>query len=141
MSYERNCLMCGEEYRYCPHCSEFDRQPRWKGMFDRKECHDVFYIINDYRAGIKTKEETRNLLVKVNMKDIQFNDVVKRAINEIMEVSSDELKKSDDLINESDEIIEDVKKVEKVIAEDRRATVKIKPVSTVKPTVVKTADK
>ena len=48
MSKKRKCLMCETEYEYCPYCWEYERQPRWRTLFDRAECQDVYYIISDW---------------------------------------------------------------------------------------------
>lgn len=144
MSYKRSCLMCGTEYEYCPYCRQFDRQPKWRTLFDREECkklHDVtsHYLINDL-----SKEEAMKKISAIDLKDVKLTSPVQKVVDEIMQVSTEELKEFHDLVDESDEVMDVVKNVQPVLkkdnvfekAEDKKKQVaKMKPVSTVKSVV------
>lgn len=120
MAYDRNCLMCGSHYEYCPHCAQYERLPRWMFTFDRIECKQLFEILGDYKTEHITKQEAREKIIALNISDIKFTDIVQRSINEVMELSQDELTSMDKLIEESDEIVEDLKNVETSLDSSRK---------------------
>ena len=150
MSNKRKCLMCETEYKYCPYCRDFDQQPRWKTTFDREECKNVYNILAGYYAGHYSKDVAKEKLLNVNINGIAFNETVKKQINEVMQVSAEELKDVHDAVDESDEVMDGIKNIQPVLKNDKvfekadekkKQVQKMKPVSTVKPAVVKTADK
>ena len=137
MSKKRKCLMCETEYEYCPYCWEYERQPKWRTLFDRAECQDVYYIISEK-------------LLAMNIKNIPFNSSVQGNIDKIMQISNEELKTVHDEIDDSDEVMDGIKNIEPVLKNDKvfeksdekkKQAVKIKPASTVKPVVNKATNK
>lgn len=150
MSNKRKCLMCETEYKYCPYCRDYDQQPRWKTTFDREECKNVYDILAGYYSGHYPKDIAKEKLLNVNINGIAFNETVKKQINEVMQVSAEELKDVHDAVDESDEVMDGIKNIQPVLKNDKvfekagekkKQVQKMKPVSTVKPAVVKTADK
>ena len=150
MSKKRKCLMCETEYEYCPYCWKYERQPKWRTLFDRAECQDVYYIISDWLGKRLTQKEAREKLLAMNLKNIPFNSSVQGNIDKIMQISDEELKKVHDEIDDSDEVMDGIKNIEPVLKNDKvfekadekkKQAVKIKPVSTVKPVVNKATNK
>ena len=150
MSFKRKCLMCETEYEYCPYCRQYERQPKWRTLFDRSECQDVYYLISDWLGKRITQKEAREKLLAMNIKNISFNSSVQKNIDKIMQVSDEELKKVHDAVDESDDIMDGINNIQPVLkndkvfekANDRKKQVqKIKPVSAVKSAVNKTAIK
>lgn len=150
MSNKRKCLMCETEYEYCPHCWEYERQPKWRTLFDRAECQDVYYVISDWLGKRLTQKEAREKLLVMNIKDIPFNTSVQDNLNKIMQVSTGELKEIHNAVEESDKVMGGIENIQPVLKNDKvfekagekkKQVQKMKPVSTVKPAVVKTADK
>ena len=87
MSKKRKCLMCETVYEYCPYCWEYERQPRWRTLFDRAECQDVYYIISDWLGKRLTQKEAREKLLAMNIKNIPFNSSAQGNIDKIMQIS------------------------------------------------------
>lgn len=150
MSKKRKCLMCETEYEYCPYCWEYERQPKWRTLFDRSECQDVYYIISDWLGKRLTQKEAREKLLAVNIKNIPFNSSVQGNIDKIMQISDEELKAVHDEIDDSDEVMDGIKNIEPVLKNDKvfekadekkKQVAKIKPVSTVKPVANKATNK
>lgn len=150
MSNKRKCLMCETEYKYCPYCRDYDQQPRWKTTFDKEECRNVYNILTGYYSGNYTKDVAREKLLNVNIDGIIFNNAVKKQIDEVLQVSTEELKTVHDEITDSDEVMDGIKNIEPVLKNDKvfekadekkKQAVKIKPVSTVKPVVNKATNK
>lgn len=150
MSKKRKCLMCETVYEYCPYCWEYERQPRWRTLFDRSECQDVYHIISDWLGKRITQKEAREKLLMMDIDNIPFNLSVQRNINKIMQTSDEELKAVHDKITDYDDVMDGIKNIEPVLKNDKvfdkadekkKQMVKIKPVSTVKPVVDKTTNK
>lgn len=95
----KRCLICSNLYTFCLNCAEFDHLPRWMGMFDKKECKEIFDAISDYRSNLCTKEETKERLIKIGALNMKVNKAVQKSIDEIMlESNKDEdSEKSDDI--------------------------------------------
>ena len=64
MAYERTCMMCGENYKYCSHCHDFDPTETWKYLFHDKDCLAISKIWYAYRGNEITKEEARRQMEK-----------------------------------------------------------------------------
>lgn len=150
MSKKRKCLMCETVYEYCPYCWEYERQPRWRTLFDRSECQDVYHIISDWLGKRITQKEAREKLLMMDIDNIPFNPSVQGNINKIMQTSDEELKAVHDEITDYDDVMDGIKNIEPVLKNDKvfdkadekkKQMVKIKPVSTVKPVVDKTTNK
>lgn len=150
MSKKRKCLMCETVYEYCPYCWEYERQPRWRTLFDRSECQDVYHIISDWLGKRITQKEAREKLLMMDIDNILFNPSVQGNINKIMQTSDEELKAVHDEITGYDDVMDGIKNIEPVLKNDKvfdkadekkKQMVKIKPVSTVKPVVDKTTNK
>lgn len=150
MSKKRKCLMCETVYEYCPYCWEYERQPRWRTLFDRSECQDVYHIISDWLGKRITQKEAREKLLMMDIDNIPFNQSVQGNINKIMQTSDEELKAVHDEITDYDDVMDGIKNIEPVLKNDKvfdkadekkKQVVKIKPVSTVKPVVDKTTNK
>mgnify|MGYP004660146039 FL=1 len=150
MSKKRKCLMCETVYEYCPYCWEYERQPRWRTLFDRSECQNVYHIISDWLGKRITQKEAREKLLMMDIDNIPFNPSVQGNINKIMQTSDEELKAVHDEIADCDDVMDGIKNIEPVLKNDKvfdkadekkKQVVKIKPVSTVKPVVDKTTNK
>lgn len=150
MSKKRKCLMCETVYEYCPYCWEYERQPRWRTLFDRSECQDVYHIISDWLGKRITQKEAREKLLMMDIDNIPFNQSIQGNINKIMQTSDEELKAVHDEITDYDDVMDGIKNIEPVLKNDKvfdkadekkKQVVKIKPVSTVKPVVDKTTNK
>ena len=63
----RYCQMCGEAYQYCPNCSEYDDQPRWRFMFDTENCLKIYDAINAYRTNAMDAKTAKAKLEKLDL--------------------------------------------------------------------------
>lgn len=144
MSYKRSCLMCGTEYEYCPYCRQFERQPKWRTLFDKEECKNLHDVTSKYLVKDLSKEEAMKKLTEIDLKDIKIKPQAQKVVDEIMQVSAEELKEVHDLTDESDEVMDGVKNIQPVLKEDnvfekaedkKKQVAKMKPVSTVKSVV------
>ena len=67
MAHERNCTVCGKEYRYCPRCREFDYLEKWHTNYCSEQCKETSSIINKYAFKHINKSEAKKLLEKNNI--------------------------------------------------------------------------
>ena len=68
MAHERNCTVCGKEYRYCPRCKEFDNMEKWHVEYCSEQCRNTFSIINKYAFKHIDKAEAKKLLEENGIK-------------------------------------------------------------------------
>lgn len=92
MRDERTCVICGTHYSYCPNCVDYNSQPRWKFLFHDKNCHDIYRILNDYGAGMITKDQARDRLKSIDLSNLndfrkdfqdQIKDIMKQHVVKI----------------------------------------------------------
>lgn len=85
MKDERECVICGTHYSYCPNCADYSSEPRWKFLFHDQNCHDIYNVLNNYGAGIITKDEARTKLQGLNLsKKNSFRKDFREQIDDIM---------------------------------------------------------
>lgn len=90
MSVKKNnktCIVCSKKYTYCSGCSEFDRYPRWMGIFHNENCKNIYTVTNDYinrHLSGMTKAEARELLDKCDLSyKEQLHKNIRAALDEI----------------------------------------------------------
>lgn len=76
MAGMRKCIVCGTEYKYCPNCNE--EEPRWRFLFDTKNCNDLWDVFNAYRTGQKDATQAEADLRQLDLsKEKDFDPVWK----------------------------------------------------------------
>ena len=84
MRNERECVICGGHYDYCPNCAQYDEKPRWMFMFDSENCKKIYDIINDYKVGAIDANRARAKFNELDMsKRGQFAKGFKKVVDEI----------------------------------------------------------
>lgn len=86
----RTCIICGENYAYCPHCGEDANKPTWYFIFDGQNCHDIYEVCTQYRDGeidIKLAYEKISKLDISNIKN--FAESTRMQIEEILKKGKD----------------------------------------------------
>lgn len=59
MGKKLKCWVCGTEHDYCPTCGQTHG---WKYVADKIECYTLYMTVEDYKAGLKTKDEAIEIL-------------------------------------------------------------------------------
>lgn len=81
---DRNCYLCGEEYKYCPTCSQDKMKPTWMGEFHAENCKNIFDICTRFNMQMLTKEETKAALDACDLSNkANFKSYVQRDIDNI----------------------------------------------------------
>lgn len=90
----KTCIVCGKKYTFCTGCSEFDKYPRWMGIFDTETCMNVYDITSDFRYGHKTADEALEALEECDLSNKgNFNEVIKSDVEKILAEGKKVIKK------------------------------------------------
>ena len=96
--FNRICILCGKEYKYCNDCREYDDQPAWKNIYCSENCRTLFNTAVDFKQN--------NISLQDAYKNIKNCDL------------SNKSKMRKDIIDIIDEIIEEYENnKEKVVVE------------------------
>lgn len=81
----KECVVCGKKYRYCPTCAADAGKPRWMTMFDCEDCYTIFNTATRFNLGKITKEEAKDALNGVDLNK-DFNAAIKKDLDNIFYV-------------------------------------------------------
>ena len=86
----RTCIICGENYAYCPHCGEDANKPTWYFIFDGENCHDIYEVCTQYRDKKIDAKKAYELISKLDLSNIEdFVEVTKNQIKEIIRLNEE----------------------------------------------------
>lgn len=58
----RECYLCGEDYKYCPTCSQDKMKPAWMSEFHSENCKNIFDICTRFNMNLMSKTEAQDAL-------------------------------------------------------------------------------
>lgn len=125
------CSICGKPYHLCLSCSDAMKLHPWKTYTDSQECFKVFQVVRGFSTGVYTKDEAKEKLQNVDLKNFDFfRPHIKKIVKDIL--------KEDKLVVETTEkientVVEDVAEVEDNKVEEVKIVENVEDV--VKPTV------
>jgi len=122
MSKERECLVCGKKYKYCPHCNGNAAKEAWKATYCSLVCREIFRTCSNYEGKIITQEDAYNKLVSLNVNSDNVTSSVKSSVDKIMQYQADEIPVINKQITENN--TSDVKKPVEVDATDEQIVYK-----------------
>ena len=119
------CSICGKAYHLCLSCSDAMKLNPWKIYTDTQECFKVFQVVRGFSTGVYTKDEAKEKLQNVDLKDINsFRPHIKKIVK--------------DILKEEKVVVKAAEKIENTVVEDV-AEIKVEEIETVedvvKPTV------
>ena len=99
----RECYLCGQDYQYCPTCSQDKMKPVWMSEFHSENCKNIFDICTRFNMGMMSKSEAKEALsscdlsnkanfksyVQKDLENIFAEDIVVTLDAEIKEVHED----------------------------------------------------
>ena len=62
MAHERDCTVCGKQYKYCPKCSQYDGMEKWHVEYCSEQCKNTYSTINKYAFKHIDKDQAKMLL-------------------------------------------------------------------------------
>ena len=99
------CSICGKAYHLCLSCSDAMKLHPWKTYTDTQECFKVFQVVRGFSTGVYTKDEAKEKLQNVDLKDIDsFRPHIKKIVK--------------DILKEEKVVVETTKKIENTVVED-----------------------
>ena len=123
--YNKKCILCGTEYKYCNGCRDYDDKPSWYNIYCSENCRTIFNTIVAAGDTITMIEAKRILVEECDLsnKD-KFRPDMLKAMNKILETSDDV--KEDIIADTNNNIKEDVvKEVKEEIKEEADEEVKL----------------
>ena len=83
---DRNCFCCGKTYHYCGHgCKDDNPNEPWRFLFDNENCKVAYDLWQSWRGKEISEDELRDILVKMNLKDIlASNTMVSKDFKKIL---------------------------------------------------------
>lgn len=85
MAFTRECTLCGAKYEYCPHCSDFDKEPKWKTLFHDENCKKIFDTLQRHFLKELTDEEAIKILKTCDLSVTQnATETVKKDLANIL---------------------------------------------------------
>lgn len=81
---DRKCYLCGENYKYCPTCSQDKMKPAWMSEFHDENCKNIFDICTRFNMKLMSKSEAQDALNACDLSNkANFKSFVKRDIEVI----------------------------------------------------------
>lgn len=81
----RHCVVCGEEYEYCPHCSKDRNKEPWHFNFHNENCFKMYYIVSDFVGGEITEEVAQEKLLEADLSYMhRFNGKIAETVNQLL---------------------------------------------------------
>ena len=81
----RECIICGHSYHFCPTCGEDAGKPTWYFIFDGQNCHDIYEVCTQYRDGEIDAKIAYEKISKLDISDLDnFPEVTQSQIKEII---------------------------------------------------------
>lgn len=80
----RECYLCGQDYNYCPTCSQDKLKPTWMAEFHEENCKNIFDICTRYNMQLVNKDEAKAALEKCDLSNkANFKPYVQRDLENI----------------------------------------------------------
>ena len=91
----RTCVLCKQNYSYCPVCNPEDRlKPTWYFCYCSDNCHDIDSIASAYEDGRITDTEAEEKLEKLDLSRKEyFGESYKNSIASIIKAKTQVIKK------------------------------------------------
>ena len=124
------CSICGKEYYACLSCSDAMKLHPWKTYTDTQECFKAFQVVRGFSTGVYTKDEAKEKLQNVGLKDIEsFRPHIKKIVKDILKEDKVVVKTAEKFENTVVENVTDVAdaKVEFKVEETEIAEDVVKP--------------
>ena len=86
----RECYLCGTDYKYCSTCSQDKMKPTWMSEFHSENCKNIFDICTRFNMKLMSKSEAQEALSTCDLSNkANFKLYVQRDISEIFKVDEE----------------------------------------------------
>ena len=81
---DRKCYLCGENYKYCPTCSQDKMKPAYMAEFHDENCKNIFDICTRFNMTLMSKSEAKDALNACDLSNkANFKSYVQRDLDVI----------------------------------------------------------
>ena len=81
---ERECYLCGTEYKYCGTCTNDRMKPVWMSDFHEENCKNIFDICTRFNMDLMSKTEAQEALIACDLSNkANFKSYVQRDLDVI----------------------------------------------------------
>lgn len=85
--YNRTCILCGKEYKFCSNCKEESHQPAWKNIYCSENCRSIFNTAVAYADKSIDIKEAKKRIDHCDLSEIEnFKEDIKKLVFEIIAV-------------------------------------------------------
>lgn len=82
---DRQCLCCGEKYKYCPTCSADRTKPTWMTEFCSEPCKELFATATKYNMQMLTKSEAQEIVKGLELKEkSEYMEFIQKDLENIL---------------------------------------------------------
>lgn len=122
------CSICGKAYHLCLACSDAMKLHPWKTYTDTQECFKVFQVVRGFSTGVYTKDEAKEKLQNVDLKDVDtFRPHIKKIVKDILKEEKVVVETTEKIENT---VVADVSEIAEIKVEETKIAEKV-----IKPTV------
>lgn len=80
----RRCVVCSNEYKFCPRCNEDADKPLWYFTFCSEQCKNIYNITSGYEDGKITANVAKTKLDELDLSKLdKFGTSYKASIEKI----------------------------------------------------------
>ena len=84
-NYNKKCLLCGKEFKFCPTCQQKGPAEAWKNIFDKEECRTIFHLACDYAQNEVDADTAKSILAKCDLSNKDsYKPDIRRFIDNII---------------------------------------------------------
>ena len=86
----RECYLCGQDYLYCPTCSQDKMKPAWMAEFHNENCKNIFNICTNFNMDLMSKTEAQDALNTCDLTNkANFKSYVQRDLENIFKADEE----------------------------------------------------
>lgn len=89
---ERQCICCGQVYKFCTHCHDFDPTELWRYLYHDEICMKINEIRRAYLGKEISKEDARKQMEKLvpNINIVlESNSAISETVKEIFDIKKE----------------------------------------------------
>lgn len=103
----RTCIICKNQYHYCPNCGADAGKPTWYFIFDGQNCHDIYEVCTQYRDKEIDAETAYQLISKLDLSKIEnFAESTRLQIEEIKKLHDETVVIKDVVVEKTETMTE-----------------------------------
>lgn len=84
----KECILCGTKFKYCPSCNQKSPADAWKNIFDDANCRTIFNLCCDFAQKAVDIKTAKEILSGCDLsKKESFRPDMKKILDEILSSS------------------------------------------------------